>query len=241
MNLLHTRNRDCDNRNQLNALVDVINLSDEEDQPGYRTQPGYRMKMELLEELSDIENNDHDIPGLSDGSDDDNNTENGSIIAGNEDIPPAVTDMIATKKGTSIAVNNEFNHDNGMRIHPGEMPYRKAVGEKPFRCDICDRSFTKKYHVKRHKVSHIPYHCRGCLIGFTQKIEKDAHEKVCKKRRYECHICKKFVTLYKYNLTIHMRRHSGVKPFRCEICMQRFTKKENLKKHLQNIHTRKNP
>ncbi|XP_031633836.1 zinc finger protein 320-like [Contarinia nasturtii] len=151
-----------------------------------------------------------------------------------------------------------------MRKHNGEKPFRCRIcmkvfvrkyhlkrhhmrihtGEKPYRCDICQKGFTEAKGIKRHKVTHtdeIPFHCRGCFTGFSQKTDQEAHENVCKYRRYECHICKKFVTANKNNFKQHMRTHNGEKPFRCEICMMRFTQKGHLKKHLNHIHTKINP
>ena len=118
---------------------------------------------------------------------------------------------------------------------------RTHTGEKPHRCNRCARRFTTASSLMIHASTHIaefPFHCRACFHGFSSKAEMVAHEKRCQKRHFECYFCKKYVTCTKYDLTRHLRIHSGEKPFRCEICMQRFGWKQVLKEHLNNIHTK---
>lgn len=60
----------------------------------------------------------------------------------------------------------------------------------------------------------------------------DEHEKGCPRRRYECTICNKFSCFGKTDLSRHMRKHNGEKPYQCEVCMKCYTRKENLDAHL---------
>lgn len=128
-------------------------------------------------------------------------------------------------------------------LHMGNLNrhMRTHTGETPFKCNKCGRSFTNAGSLMIHGAIHIdefPFHCRTCFHGFSLKIEALAHEKHCRKRHFECYLCKKFITCVKTDLLRHMRKHSGDKPFRCEICTKSFGWKYILKRHLNNVHSK---
>ncbi|XP_055306936.1 gastrula zinc finger protein XlCGF52.1-like, partial [Sitodiplosis mosellana] len=117
---------------------------------------------------------------------------------------------------------------------------RKHTGDKPFKCEFCARGFTVKSSLTTHMRTHandFPFHCSICRQGFKVKKAKEAHEKSCNQRRYECYLCK-YSTLYKPSLVTHMRKHTGDKPFRCSHCSERFVQKSNLNQHMKRHHNK---
>lgn len=64
------------------------------------------------------------------------------------------------------------------------------------------------------------------------KFKTDNENKAkSKKARVQCEVCKKSV-LGKFNLKVHMRLHTGEKPYCCKMCNKRFTQISGLKDHM---------
>jgi len=76
-----------------------------------------------------------------------------------------------------------------------------------FNCDQCDKTFTKKSSITRHKYEHSdlrPHKCTECEKAFK----------------------------HKHHLTEHKRLHSGEKPFQCPKCHKRFSHSGSYSQHI---------
>ncbi len=100
--------------------------------------------------------------------------------------------------------------------HPYLRMGKKGSQEKRHKCDFpdCNKSYGKQYTLNRHKKTHT---------------------ETC----YACEFCNKNNFPDASSLERHLRSHTGVKPYQCpeRTCLKRFPEKNNLKQHIQRMHT----
>jgi KRAB domain-containing zinc finger protein len=120
--------------------------------------------------------------------------------------------------------------------------------EKPYKCQHCFQSFTKKASLKRHKegtacnlkltytLPNPCYFCRRVLSnnGHANEHMKTVHLKENFKRCYQCN--KYFSSTTAINC--HIRAvHLLERNYKCQLCFKRFDNNGNLLRHIQSVHT----
>ena len=113
------------------------------------------------------------------------------------------------------------------------------TGDRPFKCNSCEKSFTQKSHVTFHQktvhskdgFSHKKFLCLVCGRGFSTKGVLNKHKMLhTNERPYKCDICSKSF-VQKSHLNVHFAKHTGQRPFPCLECGKQFTTKQHLKEH----------
>ena len=99
-------------------------------------------------------------------------------------------------------------------------------------CNSAEQSSKKKTtHPRRTHSKETVYKCEQCDKTFTRKSTLTEHQRVHSgEKPYECDKCDKTFTR-KFILNQHKRIHSEEKPYKCSLCKKGFTQKGNLDRH----------
>jgi len=120
---------------------------------------------------------------------------------------------------------------------PQELPATTFEGDKPFRCNMCPKSFYKWVYLKRHMTVHnnplqpVYFRCSVCLDTFKKKADMDLHMEGHTGQLYECSVCTETFT-FENDLKRHNRRQHHLNPYQCPLCPLSYTGKTYLESHL---------
>ena len=164
--------------------------------------------------------------------------------------------MIETQHiSTSSTISEYNNRNNNLNseedVEKEETPNWQKCSSKRFKnlvecylCKVedCQILFETKEDLDLHKKTHIKlYKCNfiNCEKTFIKIINLRKHTKEHYKNRkkYTCPFegCGKSFTA-SYSLSLHYRIHTGITPYKCEICEKRFFDRANYQYHINNMH-----
>ncbi|KAK6484140.1 zinc finger and BTB domain-containing protein 41-like [Huso huso] len=132
------------------------------------------------------------------------------------------------------------------RFHPDNVQEFLSIKKKKsegWKCDICNKSFTRRPHLEEHMILHThdrPFKCAYCEEHFKSRFARLKHQEKFHLGPFPCDICGR-----QFNDTGNRKRHiecthGGKRKWTCFICGKSVRERTTLKEHLR-IHSGEKP
>ena len=139
------------------------------------------------------------------------------------------------EKSHSCSQNENFLKDPLLKVESARDP-----GGKPYKCSVCDKSFSHKTSREQHMYIHTkewPSVCSECGVGCVSLSTLKAHMYIhTGEKPHVCQQCGKGFRKASH-LKDHTFTHTDEKPHKCEKCGQGFSQVAHLKSHIK-THTK---
>ncbi|XP_061145128.1 zinc finger protein 514-like [Syngnathus typhle] len=142
-------------------------------------------------------------------------------------------DRILSSQATILrTADSDAGHPSYMDQFPQQMNpvFPSHTVSKSFDCNLCGMSFPAREDLVGHRATHIS--CIMCGKSFANKTTLTIHMRIhTGEKPYACTLCGKRFT-QNGSLKIHLRTHSGEKPYTCSQCTASFNNPSNLRRHM---------
>ena len=156
-----------------------------------------------------------------------------------EDIPLPVPNLFKMEPHDKEMSENEARSMQGSESENSEEG--AWIHKKPFKCKLCGKRFTRRDHLqehlqtRKHSKEKLHIQCKYCDKSFKSRESAQRHRKLHENgQKSKCQFCGQ---MYRQPyLAVHERKHTGERPFSCEVCRKTFTCKYRCARHMATVH-----
>lgn len=119
----------------------------------------------------------------------------------------------------------------------------KQTEEKKYPCHVCAEKFPSYWELRKHINNHFPgmsdsksSFCHLCQKDYTKTGFMNHLRKHTGERPFVCELCQKAFS-QSSSLSIHMKFHLNVRKHACTVCEKKFVTKSELSRHMT-VHTK---
>lgn len=144
---------------------------------------------------------------------------------------------ITTKHAINAGNGAEKFYLEVCRFLPPKMFKQRLV------CEICQQvtysdHVLQAHFFKAHNIGQLPFKCTQCDRSFTGRIGLANHmQRAHIGKTHKCTHCERAFAVPS-DLRLHIRTHTGHKPYVCELCGKAFRLRSQLTLHVTAIHTK---
>ncbi|KAJ8716632.1 hypothetical protein PYW07_003259 [Mythimna separata] len=136
--------------------------------------------------------------------------------------------------------NQIFSNETSLASHKCSA---KPTEEKKYPCHVCSEKFPSYWDLRKHLNSHFPgmlesksSFCHLCQKDYTKTGFMNHLRKHTGERPFVCELCHKAFS-QSSSLSIHMKFHLNVRKHACTVCEKKFVTKSELSRHMT-VHTK---